>query len=646
MHYRAEIDGLRGLSVSMVILFHAGVPWFDGGFLGVDIFFVISGFLITSIVFSEIEKNKFSITDFYQRRLRRLGPALLAMLLFSFGGAFTIFPPDYFLDFSYSAASVLTFLSNMWFLFTVDYFSILGELNPLLHTWSLAIEEQFYLVFPAIAIVLGYQSEPRRFFWIMLTCLVSFSLMVWLQGSDLPKSDEIAFYFVLTRAWELLFGSSIALLAAKGSFERVSETARDRWTLLGLVSIVVFCISNGERHENSWFAVLFVVLGTGLILAFARNNLCSRFLLQSKFIVSIGAASYSLYLFHQPVFAFSRWLNLLDGWVSMTMVLAVCVCIGYLSYWFVELPTRNVKKIRDVQLNVGLMAVFLVLVVLITVSHATSGGESRLDAKEKTVLGVKNYPREALYREGECFLRETQKFSDLDFKCWAGSNLLLGDSYAAALYYGLSEGGDVAQATASACPPLSGYHSSNRPYCHSFNQSILSSLDAAGYDIVILAADWTAYEQSDLRKLRVTVDQILSKLPSAQVVVIGSVPKWVPSLPVAIFGSDMQEARAGSKIRLRGANLSTGYDADSVLVEILGDLPNVSFVPLLDHFCNPDGCHAYTVKESGEISLTAWDDGHLTKYGSQIAAIRIFHAIAGRRIHEQPELESLEIVGK
>jgi len=339
LKYRPEIDGLRAIAVVPVILFHAGCPGFGGGYVGVDVFFVISGYLITGTIADEIRTGTFSLAGFYERRARRILPALILVCLCCIPFAWQWMTPDEYRDFSQSLGAVATFWSNILFLWQTDYFAPDVELKPLLHTWSLAVEEQFYLLFPLT--LLAIRRFERRIWIGLVAAVIGASL---LTAVLLPRSYPAAnFYLIPSRAWELGVG---ALLALTGELEWLrGKVAGATSVALGLVliAIAVVAFDANTVYPSGW--TLFPVLGTALIIAVPGGDSPGLRVLRLRGLVGIGLISYSLYLWHQPILAFLRLRSLYDPTsLQIAAGVALAFVLAWLSWKFAEMPLRR----RDV----------------------------------------------------------------------------------------------------------------------------------------------------------------------------------------------------------------------------------------------------------------------------------------------------------
>lgn len=340
MIYRKEIDGLRAFAVVPVVLFHAGLPGFSGGYAGVDIFFVISGFLITTIIMEDIEKNRFSITHFYERRARRILPALAAVVGCTTVAAVFLLQPDRLREYGEEMIATAFFGANIYFWRTTDYFGTAAEERPLLHMWSLAVEEQFYIVFPLVLLALWrmrhYQSRSLLLSIFLVCAIASFALSVFASYVQ-PIAN---FYLPVTRAWELLAGSIIAL-RLRG--EPPAKTRDGPWLAgVGLILVMIAVLWIDDTTPWPGPLTLLPVVGTCLILAHARDGCLIGRILGLKPIVWIGLLSYSIYLWHQPLFAFARIAESGDPEPLLMLILALAtVALAWCSWWFVERPFRK-----------------------------------------------------------------------------------------------------------------------------------------------------------------------------------------------------------------------------------------------------------------------------------------------------------------
>lgn len=376
MEYRREIDGLRAIAVVSVILFHAGFQAFSGGYVGVDVFFVISGFLITTIILSERRAGKFSLVNFYERRARRILPALFFVMLVCLPFAWLWLLPADMESFSQSIVAITAFISNVFFWSERGYFGTAVDLKPLLHTWSLGIEEQYYFIFPLLLILL--LKRKRAFAYIALAAIGVVSLVssVWLTRVHVDS----AFYLLPTRFWELLLGSFVAIVRFNDDSSRGHGATPVNWQsealgLLGLLLIVgpVFFFSKKTLFPG--YAVLLPTVGTALVIHYSsKESLAGKFLGNPLF-VGIGLISYSAYLWHQPMFAFARHQNggHEPGRQLFVILIFATLAASYLSWRYIENPFRNKARYSRKKIF-ALSAVFLAAFAAIGLAGWKSNG--------------------------------------------------------------------------------------------------------------------------------------------------------------------------------------------------------------------------------------------------------------------------------
>tara|TARA_B110000858_G_scaffold49124_1_gene56630 strand:- start:1943 stop:3871 length:1929 start_codon:yes stop_codon:yes gene_type:complete len=333
LKYRPEIDGLRALAVLPVILFHAGNKLFSGGFIGVDIFFVISGYLITTILVEDIENNRFSIVNFYERRARRILPALFFVMLVCIPLAWMWMLPSQMKDFSQSLIAVSLFGSNILFWLESGYFEASAEEKPLLHTWSLAVEEQYYLLFP-IFLFLSWRFGKNRVFWIIVM-LAAISLMLSEWG--LQNKPAANFYLAITRAWELFAGSIAAFVIQKRGVQ-----SSNTLSCIGLAAVVFAIFTYDDSMPFPGAYALIPVLGVVLLVLFADKETYVAKFLSAKIFVGIGLISYSAYLWHQPLFAFAR-IRLIKtpSYEFLLLIAVLSMVLAFFSWKYIEKPYRK-----------------------------------------------------------------------------------------------------------------------------------------------------------------------------------------------------------------------------------------------------------------------------------------------------------------
>ena len=337
MHYRAEVDGLRALAVVPVILFHAGFQIFSGGFVGVDVFFVISGYLITTIIINEMDEGRFSLANFYLRRAKRILPVLFFVMLVCLPFAGLILMPLDMKDFSQSLIAVSTFSSNILFWRESGYFEPDADLKPLLHTWSLAVEEQYYIVFPLL-LMIAWRLGRR---WVLTMLALVFALSLAAAEWAAYNRPSAAFYLLPTRGWELLIGAFAAFYLQKREVT-LPVSAKQAGSFLGLALILYAIFTYDEATLFPGLHALAPTIGTVLVILFATPGTWINQLLSTKAFVGLGLISYSAYLWHQPLFAFTRYGSIEDPPAQVMLALsALTIPLAYLSWRFIEKPFRR-----------------------------------------------------------------------------------------------------------------------------------------------------------------------------------------------------------------------------------------------------------------------------------------------------------------
>ena len=416
MKYRPEIDGLRALAVVQVILFHAGFELFSGGFVGVDVFFVISGYLITTIIIQDIDKKRFSLVHFYERRARRILPVLYVVVIFTLiVSYFTLLPED-LVSLGKSAVSIPLFSSNFYFWSERGYFGVANELKPLVHTWSLAVEEQFYIVFPILLMML---KNYRKLLYVILAagfCLsLSASYYVTLLHFD------TAFYFPVTRAWELLVGAFCGILLYKTSF-RLPDYWADFVSIIGLLLIFYAYILFDSSTLFPYLNALIPVFGCALYIVSSQNSNAVRKAFSNRAIVYVGLISFSLYLWHHSLFAIARHLQLFEN--NQLTLIAASFMLSILTFHFVEKPFRNKDRIsKKTLIKFGLLGT--VLIVVIGMIYAINNGFLSRYSEEDRVL-LRQLASNKGYNEERFDASEYKQFSpSSDYKV-----ALVGDSHA------------------------------------------------------------------------------------------------------------------------------------------------------------------------------------------------------------------------
>ncbi|WP_343584967.1 acyltransferase family protein [Herbaspirillum sp.] len=495
--YRRDIDGLRAVAVLSVVLYHAGIGAVPGGFVGVDIFFVISGYLISTIIFHDLETGKFSLGRFYERRIRRIQPALVVMALLTAALCAVAFVPMDFKLFAQSVGATVLFSSNIYFYLKSGYFDPLAETKPLLHTWSLAVEEQYYLLFPLLALLLWRHARRHLAGVLAALALASFAFSVW-QARAAPTA---AFYLPFDRVWELLAG---ALLASGAVPPARSAALR---TLLGCVGLAamlaaVFLFSPHDVFPGE--RALLPCLGAALLIHAGQGGSAgANALLSTRPMVFTGRISYSLYLWHWPLIVVAQYVLLrkLRGW-EVPLYLALAYVLAWASWKWIEQPWRDAKLIalsrsRIFGVTAGVTAAGIAFAVGIHVMDGMPGRFSP-EVQQYAAVAFDTNPMRS-----RCDSPSRQRLAAGD-ACTIGapdaplSFALLGDSFGDALAAGVDQAARDAGKrglllTHSGCFPLAGVRQSDNHSCDGVADATLKLL-ARHPEIgnVVIAARWTS----------------------------------------------------------------------------------------------------------------------------------------------------------
>ena len=362
--YRSEIDGLRALSVLVVFFYHLDFSFFKGGYLGVDIFFVISGYLITQIITIEFTQNQFTFFSFYERRIRRILPILYLVVVVSFFASYVILFPRDFREFGQSLASIPFFSSNIFFWLKSGYFETSSELRPLLHTWSLSVEEQFYLIYPLFLIFF----LKKKKYLLPTMCFIFFCSLCYseYQSYNSPSSN---FYLIFSRIWQVLAGGLFYYFEKKINIKK--DLINELISLIGLILIFGSIFSFNINTPSPSFSTLPLVFGTGLILV-TKNITIINSTLSNKYLTYLGKLSYGIYLWHFPIISYSKYTNVLNYSYQKWLIIIFTIILSYLSYILIENPIRK-KKILSFKKIIIIFSSLSILFVLVgTKLHYTT----------------------------------------------------------------------------------------------------------------------------------------------------------------------------------------------------------------------------------------------------------------------------------
>jgi peptidoglycan/LPS O-acetylase OafA/YrhL len=624
--YREDIDWLRAIAVLAVVAFHFEAPAVFGGFVGVDIFFVISGYLITGIIQSELQSGTFSFARFYERRVRRLLPALYTMV------ALTAIPSLHYLltserlEFFRSIAAVVTFTSNFFFWFQSGYFDHAAAEKPLLHTWSLAVEEQFYLALPLLLWALRRFVRGGRIalpLALGTISLASFALSIWLMRTDRSAN---AFFMSPPRAWEFLIGGLVAIPGLP-VLRNVPAQQIVRGVALVLIAIPIFSLRQGPGFPgvNALLpcigAAVFIWSGFGV-----KTPMRSRYspLNVARFF---GQISYSLYLWHWPLFTFARFSKsslVLDS-LDKIELFGLTVVISYLTWRFVEQPFR-LKSLVPTRRAAFSTAGLATAVLLVGSAGGIVVSQTPSDA-DRAALHLENYNAynfQPAYRYRSCFAPVGDVFDDACLALVPGKTnvLLWGDSLAAHYFHGLSKTTDpqslnILQATQMQCMPTLNVAQSNGS-CRSLAGQIDAFLRDRKPDLVILSADWLEYARPPrFDGMIADLNQTIARINATgiPVMLLGPAVQFKSRLPSMLMRAQLRHIDPLP----RDFVLSDIFALDQMMKAALPPHERFSYVSVVDAVCPARQC---PLTIDGGVPL-AWDHAHLTAEGSAYVMDRL-----------------------
>jgi peptidoglycan/LPS O-acetylase OafA/YrhL len=616
--YRPDIDGLRALAVGLVLLYHGFPAYVPGGFIGVDVFFVISGYLISGILLRARERARTSryFLDFYERRIRRIFPALLVVLVVcAVYGWFRLFPADYQNLTQYIAGGA-SFVDNFVVWSQTNYFDAAAATKPLIHLWSLAIEEQFYIVWPLLILVFGRLTRGRHFpilFGVLAVGSLAYSIV--LTSAD----PTAAYYSPLSRGWELAAGGLLASLHARGFSARPGRRS-DAISVVAILLIVVGAVFLVDSaHFPGWEAIL-PVAATGAIIWFGAGSLLDRRVLGTRPIVFLGLISYPLYLWHWVVLTFLRIEDPAPPGVVTLLALAVSVGLAAATYFLVELPLRR-PKLRTVSISL-LAAMGGVLAFALAASGLHWSGVTLTPTQ--TALS-RAYDPEPAYRYHTCFLDSAKQTSaDFAARCEASGPtadptlLLWGDSLTAQLYPGLkargaSLGYRLVQRTASSCPPELGDQYSDRGNCNEINAATRAYIEKTRPHAVIINGRWPDDEAQ--RDAQITkISAFLHANGVETVILVGPAPDWEPDLRGLLIR--MTFPHDALPLRMTPpASSWPGTQAEDASLQKLSAKVGAEYVSLVGRLCEGQECRI-RVSDDIPAGLVASDHDHLTAQAS------------------------------
>lgn len=623
LKYRREIDGLRAIAVLAVVLYHAEFSFlnfnlFKGGYIGVDIFFVISGYLISSIIISDINDGNFSFSNFYERRARRILPPLFIVMAVSIPFAWVKMSPKAMEEYAGSILSSLAFSSNLWFWKEDSYWAEPSALKPFLHTWSLSVEEQFYLLFPVLLLVLVKFARNRinlYFFAVFIVSLLSahfFSL----------GYAEASFYLLPTRAWEILAGAMLAINEMNKSriTHRLLDVTMPAFGLLLIfTSIAVF--ENGTRHPS--FITLLPVMGTMIMIMFCKPGELVSDLLGSKPLVGIGLISYGFYLWHYPIFAFAKINDFSSTGISKFQLIMLSLALSFVTYFLVEKPVRNRSKLKLRTFVPLVLCSLIALVVTQTVFYKTNGAEFRMSRFSELV--EMNYwsegggNREKFSTYNGCWLSEENFVKNDPFQTCKSGELsnnkrkiaVVGDSNIGSIIPGLISifGREtVLERVVNGCFPARTYRDE---FCKNAMSVAISDAVKSDPDLIILGGHYSQFNfNPNISGLEDLLNNEL-KLYREKTIIFGPLPRWgdLPKRLNVMYEQDPISFVVPDRLPPLLYTFQID-DAAQKMAENMG----VAYLSPVKTFCLDMSCLVKTGNNSDDI--TSYDSEHLTHNAS------------------------------
>jgi peptidoglycan/LPS O-acetylase OafA/YrhL len=610
--YRTDIDGLRAVAVLLVMADHFRTH-FSGGYVGVDVFFVISGYLISAAILKEMANGTFSIANFYERRIRRIFPALIVMLLGVCALSYRYMFPTELADFARSLLAAMFSVSNFWFWHQAGYFDAPSAFKPLLHTWSLAVEEQFYIFFP-IFLVLIRRFAPRQ----LKSAIFGFTALTFALAMFYVQRDATAaFFFSPLRAWELLIGT----IVSQRYFPAIrSAMGRNIATIAGVLMIVVPSLRYTAATPFPGLAAVPPCLGAALIIAGGETgtSLVGR-LLSLRPVVFIGLISYSLYLWHWPVLVFQNIGGMVaqlppDSRTLKLAMFAISIALGYLSWKWVETPFRKGRLRPGKRQLFVINGIGVALVSALGAAVlATNGLPGRFPTDALQAASYLDYTMKEPFREGLCFIGSDNTFADFNQStCLAEAAnkptvLLLGDSQAAQLWPGMQQvlpQVQTLQATAAFCEVFVEEPANVRPACSDLAQFVFQDyLLHHHVNAVFYGGRWV--EPDDLPGIAQSIEWM--KQHGIQVYLFGPMIEYDEPFP-RVLATSLRDHRPD----LVASHKTAGpRELDAKLAAMARDQWHVPYISYYDNLCTP-GCPSYAAPG---VPLL-FDEHHLTAAGS------------------------------
>jgi peptidoglycan/LPS O-acetylase OafA/YrhL len=641
--YRSDIDGLRAVAVLAVLAFHALPSVLPGGFVGVDIFFVISGYLISSILLSSLQQQSFSLLDFYSRRIRRIFPALITVFIASFAMAWYFFYADEFINLGRHMISSAAFIQNWMLASESGYFDTSAEIKPFLHLWSLGVEEQFYILWP----LLLWGAWKLRLNLLKLTIICLAASFAWNIYELYVAQSTIAFYLPQVRFWELLIGAALAYIhlnpSTASSATSLGLANEDVRSITGATLLLLsFFFINSQKVFPGFWAIL-PTLGTVLLISAGPNAILNRTVLSNRVAVWLGKISYPLYLWHWVLLVYLRILepDLFAKVKFRLLALALAVILSWLTYRFIEKPLRFGAYGK--QKTWLLIAAMIGIIFLGREIQNQSGMGYRFTASA-AYLGSdfqtqmrKNLEDDYQQNSAACDFSQPEKKTNqpkanIAKSCYEvdpkkQAVFLWGDSHAQMLGYGLRKNlpadWQLLQVASVGCKPNPMQaEDSNTSYCERSNYVALETIKKIRPQTVVLAQS-TAWKLPEVESL----SSALKNLGIQRIVFVGQSPEWSDALPTLM----MRKQVVGIPERTKGGLVPETLVINELTKQIFATpSAGIAYVDLIDLFCNADGCLVYLGKDPVS-GMTYFDSHHLSPVASDyLAKNSLVKAILGK----------------
>ena len=618
--YRPDIDGLRGIAVFAVVWFHAFPKSFKGGFVGVDVFFVLSGYLISKIIIEQLALDRFSIADFYTRRIRRIFPALITVMLAVLAAGWFLLLADEYALLGKHVVAGAGFLSNLVLYSESGYFDRAAETKPLLHLWSLAIEEQFYIFWPLL--LLWAARRKRGFVAVaLLVAVASFSANIYLT----QRNPSAAFYWPLTRVWELMFGGLLAYATP--------HLAGARWkNARAAAGIFLLCAGFFLIKKSGfpgWWALL-PVAGTCLMISAGSEAWFNQRVLSSKVLVGLGLISYPLYLWHWPVLSFAKIIEGNVAAPTKMALVALSLVLAWLTYYFIEKPIRfgNCSGRKAAR---ALLASMLLAAV-------AGGGVWAFRGLEG--LGIRTPEKSAFSHyfsepgNADSFFKLERIREKLREECNFGDNgnqpiavdchtrdpvfrravFLWGDSHVQHLNYGLKKNlpsdWQILQVASSGCRPRLGASFSAVDFCETSNWMAWKRISETIPDVVVIA-QIRNHNIADMNAIAAELERIGVR----KIIFAGPSPRWIDDLPRLVLRKLWENTPKRTRVGVDASALQKNQELKENFIQTASR----QYLGVTDYFCDDSGCQVY-LGEDRQKGLTSWDYGHLSPLASDAFA--------------------------